>query len=336
MPANKFALLRYRVIDKCLRNKYKPYPSMQELQNACRDKIFDDVSVSSIEKDLKAMRNEEELGFFAPIKYSKAKGGYYYTDPNYSIDNMPLNEEDIEALTFVARTLDQFKGAAVFQQFEFAVEKIFDRLSISQHTSTEALKSTIQFENQQSGKGSEWLGVILKAIQNAYMLEFSHQRHDAPEPTKRTLEPYLLKEYRSTWYLVGYDREKERYLTFGLDRIFDLIVTENGFTPRQDFDSNDFFEHTIGVTTGNYKPQHISLRAEPLAGKYLQNQPLHASQKLQQIEEDGWYTFSYFVNINFEFMQLILGFGAQIKVVSPPELQQELASIAQKVIEYYK
>lgn len=335
MPANKFALLRYRVIDKCLRNKYKPYPSMQELQHACREKIFEDVSVSSIEKDLKAMRYEEELGFFAPIKYSKVKGGYYYTDPNYSIDNMPLNEDDIEALTFAARTLDQFKGAVVFQQFEFAIEKIFDRLSISQNTNTSALKTTIQFENQQSGKGSEWLGIILKAIQNNQKLTFKHQRHDAPEPTSRTLEPYLLKEYRNTWYLVGFDTEKEKYLTFGLDRIFELQATDIYFLPRQDFDSNDFFEHTIGVTTGNYKPQVVRLKTDAITGKYLQNQPLHSSQQLEGTDGEGWFTFSYFVNINFEFMQLILGFGSQVKVIEPIALQEELVAIATKVLSYY-
>lgn len=309
---------------------------MQELQHACREKIYEDVSVSSIEKDLKAMRYEEELGFFAPIKYSKVKGGYYYTDPNYSIDNMPLNEDDIEALTFAARTLDQFKGAVVFQQFEFAIEKIFDRLSISQNSSTAALKTTIQFENQQSGKGSEWLGVILKAIQNNHLLIFMHQRHDAAEPTTRSLEPYLLKEYRNTWYLVGFDTEKGKYLTFGLDRIVELTMSESFFSPREDFDSIDFFEHTIGVTTGNYKPQVVRLKVDAITGKYLQNQPLHTSQQLEGQDEDGWFTFSYFVNINFEFMQLILGFGAQVKIIEPVALQQEIIGTAQKVLSYYR
>jgi hypothetical protein len=40
MPANKYALLRYRVIDRCISNKYRPFPSIEDLQQACEDAIY--------------------------------------------------------------------------------------------------------------------------------------------------------------------------------------------------------------------------------------------------------------------------------------------------------
>ena len=123
MPANKYALLRYRIIDKCIRNKYRPYPSKEDLRQACEDALYNSlderISDSTIEKDLFAMRNEEGLGYMAPIKYSRELNGYFYTDPEYSINDIPLNEEDIDAIKFAALTLSQFKSISVFSHLGY-------------------------------------------------------------------------------------------------------------------------------------------------------------------------------------------------------------------------
>src|SRR6056297_877192 len=118
MPANKYALLRYRIIDRCISNKFNPFPNKEDLREACEEELYgsdgDRISASTIDKDLYAMRNEANLGYYAPIAYSKTEKGYYYEDPDYSIDEMPLNQEDIEAIEFAANTLAQFRGIQLF------------------------------------------------------------------------------------------------------------------------------------------------------------------------------------------------------------------------------
>src|SRR5690606_15976144 len=113
MPVNKYALLRYRIIDKCLRNKLKHYPSKEFLRQACEETLynssFERISISTIDKDLYAMRNDETLGFMAPIAYSKVHDGYFYKDENFTIDTIPLNEDDVDAIRFAVQTLHQFK-----------------------------------------------------------------------------------------------------------------------------------------------------------------------------------------------------------------------------------
>ena len=68
MPHIKNALIRYRIIDKCLRNKYKPYPSKQDLREACEESLFGSIDGahicdSTIEKDMFAMKME-------PVSYT--------------------------------------------------------------------------------------------------------------------------------------------------------------------------------------------------------------------------------------------------------------------------
>ena len=114
MPANKYALLRYRIIDDCLTNKARKFPTKEDLQYACEQALYgssgERVSVSTIEKDMWAMKNESELGYYAPIAYSKLEKGYYYTDPEYTIKEISLSEENHVALLFYWQ---QLSGSAL-------------------------------------------------------------------------------------------------------------------------------------------------------------------------------------------------------------------------------
>ena len=120
MPANKYALLRYRIIDRCLTNRMRPYPTKEDLRQACEEGLYgsegEHISISTIDKDLWAMRNENELGYHAPIVYNAEHRGYEYEDPDYSISGLNLQEQDLQALRFATLTLLQFRDMPVFQQ----------------------------------------------------------------------------------------------------------------------------------------------------------------------------------------------------------------------------
>ncbi|PCH75958.1 MAG: WYL domain-containing protein, partial [Erythrobacteraceae bacterium] len=129
MSIIKNAQLRYRVIDRAIRNEFNPFPNKQFLREKCEDAIYgtDDgqrISDSTIEKDLFAMRMEHD----APIEFSRIERGYYYSDTNYCLDDIPLTEDDIDAIKFAANILFQFKGIPVFKQYEGAIDKILDRV----------------------------------------------------------------------------------------------------------------------------------------------------------------------------------------------------------------
>ncbi len=94
MPHIKNALIRFRIIDKMIRNKYRPYPTKRELREACEESLYGSISGehicdSTIEKDLFNMKMEHD----APIKYSKREKGYFYENPDYSINDIPLSED---------------------------------------------------------------------------------------------------------------------------------------------------------------------------------------------------------------------------------------------------
>ena len=97
MPANKNALIRYKTIDKCLRNKYRRW-TIEDLVDACSDALYDmegiakGVSLRTVQGDIQIMRSDK-LGYNAPIEVYDNKF-YRYADQEYSINENPLNAED--------------------------------------------------------------------------------------------------------------------------------------------------------------------------------------------------------------------------------------------------
>ena len=47
-------------------------------------------------------------------------------DPNFSIDNIPLNEEEIESLVFASRLLEQYSDVEIFRTFTGSVRKLVE------------------------------------------------------------------------------------------------------------------------------------------------------------------------------------------------------------------
>ena len=101
MPANKNALIRYKTIDRCLRNRYRRW-TIDDLTEACSDALYEmegirkGVCVRTVQLDLQIMRSDK-LGYNAPIEvYDRIY--YRYSDPDYSITDMPLTEADCQLL----------------------------------------------------------------------------------------------------------------------------------------------------------------------------------------------------------------------------------------------
>ena len=101
MPVNKNALIRYKTIDRCLRNRYRRW-TIDDLVDAVSDALYEmegitkGVSLRTVQGDLQIMRSDK-LGYNAPIEvYDKIY--YRYADSDYSINEMPLTDDDFDLL----------------------------------------------------------------------------------------------------------------------------------------------------------------------------------------------------------------------------------------------
>ena len=131
MPANKNALIRYKTIDNCLRNRYRRW-TLDDLVEACSDALYDmegikkGVCTRTVQMDIQIMRSDK-LGYNAPIEvYDRIY--YRYADPGYSITEMPLSMEDCRLIKKAIDLLEN-SGKKDNRETIMVLSKVKDRLS---------------------------------------------------------------------------------------------------------------------------------------------------------------------------------------------------------------
>ena len=331
---NKNASARYRLIDIRINMKQKNVPSLQDLVDFVSEKIGEKVSVSSIQKDIYAMRYDESLGFLAPIEYDNYKKGYVYTEDNYSINKIPVSEEDLQGLEIAIGILEQFKEIPAIKMFEDAINKIASSVKMSREQAPK--NSILILDRPKRYQGIEYMSDIVDAIRQKHVIKFLYQPFTKNEAKKHTVHPYFIKEYNNRMYLIGKDihpTKESKFLTFSFDRMHDVIKMNQIFQEEM-IDKEKYFTSAIGISLPNTKPEKIVLQFNPAQANYLKSQPIHHSQKIIK-DTKNHFTISVELVLNYELMFLLLGFGDQLKVMKPLTLAATLKSTAKNVFEQY-
>jgi predicted DNA-binding transcriptional regulator YafY len=206
----------------------------------------------------------------------------------------------------------------------------FNALNLS-----DRLSGYIHFEKRKP-QGTENLYGLLHAIKNKLQIRFSHQKYWDAEPTKRTAEPYALKEFRNRWYVLANDLKDRKVKSFALDRLYDLEITGKKFQFPIDFDVNEYYRHCFGIVGADgRKPQEIILSFEPVEGKYIKSLPLHDSQQII-VDNENELRIRLYLVITHDFIMEILSHGERIKIIKPDSFADEIKQIYHRAINRYK
>ncbi|MFK7808142.1 MAG: helix-turn-helix transcriptional regulator [Saprospiraceae bacterium] len=336
MAQNKNALIRYKTIDKCLQNPYRKW-TLDDLINACSDALYEyegketNVSKRTVQLDIQLMRSDK-LGYNAPI-ISYERKYYKYEDPNYSITNIPITENDMSVLSETVEMLKQFKDFSLFSELGGIIQRLEDKV----HTEKTNSSPVIHLDKNENLKGLEHLDGLYQAILKKICLRLSYQSFKARVPSDIVFHPFILKEFNNRWFVVGRKEGEEGVKTFALDRIlkigYDLKTTYND----DNFDGDDYYKDTIGVTVlNNRKPSTIELKIDRYNAPYVLTKPFHPSQVILEKHKGGAITIQLQVHQNFELERLILGFGDGIIVQKPKALQSRIQRKLRKAIEQYE
>jgi len=334
VPKNKDAVSRYRWIDERLRNKRLPEPTLESLIEYVSEKMDAVISTRTIQKDIQDMRQDPELNYMAPIVYDRSSRTYRYTDENYSIGQMPIEEADLQGLEIAIGILEQFRSLPVIQQFEDSILKIAASLKMNRDELQH--QGLIRFTRTSQYKGAEHIREIVDAIKNLEVIRIAYQSFDRDEPKEHWVEPYHLREYQHRFYLIGKSQQTRggAVLTFALDRIVKLWPTMK-FFDQKNFDDASYFQHAIGITVHDGEPEEVLLSFTPRQGKYLKTQPIHASQKIIKDTETACH-ISLHVVINPELIMTLLSYGANVKVLQPASLVKRMKEETQQMMKSYQ
>lgn len=334
MPVNRNALIRYRTIDNCLRNRQKRW-TLDALVAACSEALYEyegidkGVSRRSVQMDLQLMRSDK-LGYNAPIVVLDRKY-YTYEDPDYSITNIPLTDQDLGKLTEVVEILKQFKGFSHFQELSGMVQRLENKI----YSAKTQQEPVIDFERNDNLKGLEHIDTLYQAIVNKCALELHYQSFKARSSNTFFFHPYYLKEYRNRWFVIGRKKKGAQVMNLALDRIIEIKPCTLNYIPRDNFNIGDFLKDVVGVSVSpGVSPEKVLFLADNQTAPYIRTKPIHHSQQVEEVLPHG-VVFSVFVQLNFELERELLGFGDRIKVIAPERLKRNIRNILSSALDAY-
>lgn len=337
MAQNKNALLRYKTIDRCLRNTGRRW-TLQDLVDACSDALYeyegkkDLVSVRTVQLDIQMMRSDK-LGYEAPIEVYDRKY-YRYSDPDYSISNRPLTEQDILALN---RTIDLLRQYDEFDPYHEMVD-VVNRLQDKVATATNR-KPIVDFERNPDLKGLSFLNPLYDIIASRTTINITYRSFNSREPREFILFPHILKEYRNRWFLFGSRPGDLKIFNLALDRIVDFHTCPDiPYQDNPDF-TEDYFNDVVGVTKHDRLVKAtVKFIADNECASYILTKPLHHTQRLiSKNREDGSMTFEIpDIVINPELEKQFLSFGAGVRILSPSSLVKRIRKIFRQGVTKYE
>ncbi|MFC7345927.1 helix-turn-helix transcriptional regulator [Chryseobacterium zhengzhouense] len=319
MSSNKNALIRYKTLDKCLKNKYRKY-TLEDLIDECSEALFEFegkesfVSKRTVQLDLQNMRSEK-FGYEAPIEVFERKY-YRYSDPDYSIHNISVNESDLKAMNNAVQILKQFKDFSMFKEMNGVIQKLEDSI----HSTNQ--KSIIHLDKNEQLKGLEHIDILYDAILNKKVLNITYKSFKARESDSYVVHPQLLKEFNNRWFLICFN--KDYAYNLALDRMENIQIEENIEYIDKNLDGDEYFKDIVGVTVSpTMAPRNVVFFVDSSNAPYVKTKPFHASQEIVSENNEGT-VFKICVQLNYELERLLLGFGECLTVYKPKKLRMRL------------
>lgn len=318
--ANKNKLIRLQTLDACLRNKYRRY-TLEDLIEACSEALYEYEGVQkgigkrSVQEDIRDMRSGK-FGYEAPILC--AEGIYFYSDPNFTISNSPLTDDDYKAIQNALAVLEQFSELGQLEALRQVEAKLQQSLSVG---APDAQHTYIEFEKTEYPAAEKWLSRLLPFVKSRQGLTLTYQpfSHEAPNTYETTA--LLLKEFSGRWFLVGYNHKYSSLQNFALDRLHDVQPNKTLPIPADADKLLHQLKHLIGVSMPETGIEQVVFRISPFRRKYIETKPLHSSQ---HVIDDAQNIFALQLGVNVELKSRLLSFGAELEVLEPGHLRESL------------
>ncbi|WP_028872943.1 helix-turn-helix transcriptional regulator [Psychroserpens burtonensis] len=324
MATNKHAQIRYTILDGCFSNFNRLYDYdalLNKINTLLNDIGTEGIQLRQLQYDIEHMKSDNgwAINLNEDLKIGR-KNAFRYKDKNFSIANHPLNVNDSVQLETTLAILSRYKHRAEFSWLEELIprmEQAFDLVSSGDN-------GVIGYQENIDLKGREYIGILFNLILKRKQTKLVYEPYGKPKQ-EEIIFPYHLKQYNNRWFLFCYNKKYKSISNYPLDRIVSLEEMSEDFE-HSTISWMDYFEDIIGVT----KPEKLQLEKIRLKFsekrlKYVLTKPIHGTQKL-----DTTTTSQNIIKIevipNKELYQLLLSFGADVEVISPLGVRQEIIS----------
>ena len=229
------------------------------------------------------------------------------------------------ALYFSKGLFKPLQGSPIYESLESAIQKIGSQLPAQSFKFLRGLDQGISvssFGLKDYSHSKEVIDALTRAVFNKFTVRILHRAPYREKAIEREVDPYKLWYVNNGLYLVGYDHKENALRTFAVERIQSAKLTNRRFEVPEDFNFEQFRQTAFNMIWG--EPQEAKIRFSAAQAPYIRERTWHPGQKIET-EGDGSIILTLHVAGLDEVKRWLIGFGAEAAVLTPKELQMEIA-----------
>jgi len=289
-----------------------------------------DVTTRTIRRDLQAL---EEAGFPIFDDRSREDGRTRWVLNGQAFKGLAagLTVAELCALYFSRTLVESLAGTPFRDEVQSAFEKLGSALTPHMRQFLDQLPQVIAAKPDPLRRRTNdaLQQIAARALEaTLYHRQAALVYHSrSSERTKTYLvHPYRLAYAQGGLYLLAYVPEYGEVRTFAVERIQELSLQEERFTPIEEL-GDDAFPNSIGVHSG--PPERVAIDFQPAVADYVRARHWHRSQALSQ-SDGGGVRMTLDVCLDQALKSWILSFGPFAKVAAPESLAREIADQFEK------
>jgi len=285
-----------------------------------------DVTTRTIRRDLQAL---EEAGFplFDDKGRDDGKTRWLVNGQAFKGLSAGLTVSELCALYFSRTLLESLSGTPFRDDVESAFEKLSSALTPHMRQFLDQLPRVIATKGdparrKEDPKQQRLIARALEATLHLRQANILYHSKSSERTKTYLVHPYRLAFAQGGLYLLAYVPEYGEVRTFAVERLQELSLLEERFTPIEEL-PDTAFPHSLGVHSG--PPERVEIEFQPAASDYVRSRQWHASQSLRD-DATGRLLMTLDVCLDRALRSWILSFGPFARVVAPASLAKEIAA----------
>lgn len=274
-------------------------------------------------------KKELEVASYFIESLSVKYGGYYLNQRNL-ISPINFSEEEKKVFNYGVDYLLSRNEFLQKKDFEVVVSKI--HTAINQKNSYNDLIIINRFPlTMLEEQVMDRYKLVKESIERKLVLEIEYLSQK--NTNKRyNVHPYKIFMYNNSWFVIALNEKHDSISYYKLNRIMDCILTNQKFLVKDSFNVNDYLDEYGMMQNGEWLKvealvynQYASLIKERIYGR---------NQIVKSIDENTTHIDVEMQNIDI-IKAFVLGFGSNIRILSPQSLISEIMMESKKIIRQY-
>ena len=266
-----------------------------------------------------------------PIGGNAGEG--YFIVEGYHLPPVVFNKDEAAALLMGAKFLEKNADSYTIEAFKQAMYKVKAVLKFSDKEFLENLDERVSIRPgiRSENEPDDHIKEIQTAVANNKVIAITYNAHYSEQVTSREVEPLGMVFYSSHWHLIGFCRLRQALRDFRTDRIQCVEVQGETFDPSKHPNYLSFIHDSLVGTDA----KEVTIRATRMASRFMGEQKYFQGFVEERKIGKDQIEMKFVVPYYEYFARWMLMYGTQIKIVSPPDLQDLVHHLIEELAEHH-